>query len=117
VADACTMDELIALARAHPGTKEDEYRGQAAVCIRSTPFLLTGPDGYAVLRLPRPVQERLVQTDPTSYCASEGRWGRLGWTRLCVRRVPRAALAGLVAEAHGLAAERYAERTLRGKRA
>jgi hypothetical protein len=110
------MEELIALARALPGTKEDEYRGQAAVCIRSTPFLLTGPDDYALVRLPRSVQQRVVLEDPTSYCASEGRWGRLGWTRLCVRRVPRTALAGLVAEAHGLAAERYAERTLRGKR-
>lgn len=106
----------MALARDLPGVKEDEYRGQAAACIRSTPFLLTGPDESALLRLPRATQQQLVARAPSVYCASEGRWGKLGWTRVRVPSVPRGELRTLVEEAHRLAAQRYAQRTLTDRR-
>lgn len=99
--------ELVEFALARPGARHDEFRGQSAICIQTMPFMLSGGDGVVLLRLAPRTQARLVKLDPTSYCASEGRFGRVGWTRVQARRVPAAALKGLVREAHGLAASRY----------
>jgi hypothetical protein len=102
--------ELVEFALARPGARHDEFRGQSAVCIQTMPFLLSGGDGVVLLRLAPSTQARHVKSDPTSYCASEGRFGRVGWTRIQVRRVSVAALKGLVREAHRLAASCYRPR-------
>jgi hypothetical protein len=101
------VQELVAFALTRPRARPDDFRGQSAVCVQTTPFMLTGGEGVVLLRLAPTTQARLVRSDPTTFCASEGRFGRVGWTRVQVRRVAMTSLKGLVREAHRLAAGRY----------
>lgn len=101
------VHQLVAFALSRARTRPDDFRGQSAVCVQTTPFLLSGSDGVVLLRMAPTTQARLVRVDPTTYCACEGRFGRVGWTRVQVRRVPLASLKALVREAHRLASSRY----------
>lgn len=105
-----TVRALVEFALARPGARHDEFRGQSAICIQTMPFMLSGDHGVVLLRLAPSTQARFVRRDPTGFCAAEGRFGRVGWTRIQVRRVPMAALEGLVREAHQLASSRYRPR-------
>lgn len=98
---------LVEFALSQEGAKLDDFRGQSAVCVQTTPFLLTGADGVVLLRIAPATQSRIVCANPTAACPSEGRWGRVGWTRVQVRHLAPAMLKELVREAHRLAAGRY----------
>src|SRR5712671_2572126 len=95
-----TPDDLRSLALALPESAESSHFGQPDFRVRGKIFASLEPkEGMlATLKFAPELQAMLLAGKPEAFTAAAGYWGRVGWTRLHLKRLKRAELVSLVEE-------------------
>jgi len=94
-ADAVTAANFRRIALAFPEAVEASHFGKADFRVGGKIFatLALESDGYGVLLLTPEQQAGTVEDEPEIFSPVPKGWGRMGATRVCLKKVPRDILA------------------------